>query len=205
MYHTLHCKMCKNNTSHSAVRLLGLFMTLCVIMSAASCHNDTEDDSNLTENLVKSYMQSFCNYDISKMNGSSLLKFPSYDDSDDVNACCKLLASKVSWTIESINVSGNSAIAQVNVTMPNDFDGICKDALNDAMLQIEQDSHRLPAEVINLAIKKFANKADKTSITAEISISKVNNKWYIAKSQDVTEIISEIRTPVAAIYSIIEQ
>ena len=205
MYHTHDCKSDVSRTSRAVKRIFALFMIVCIMSSMVSCGDDTTDDKNLTENLVKSYMQSFRDYNISKMNGSSLFKFESYNDSDEVDASCKLLASNVSWTIDGISVSGNSAIAQVTMTVPVDFEGICRDALDDAMLQIEQDSHRLPAEVINLSIKKFANKADKTSVSSEISMSKVNNKWYISKSQDVIEIISEIRAPVAAIYSVIGQ
>ena len=139
------------------------------------------------------------------MNKNSLSKWEVYADGDEVTTSCKLLASKIKWTTESINVSGNSAIAQVNLTPPADFNGICREALDDTMLQLEQDSDRLPAEVLNLSIKNYANRADKISITVEISMSKVNNQWYIAKSQDVTDLLSDIRTPVAAVYSVIGQ
>lgn len=205
MYCATHCKKSGRRVSVCAARLAAMLTAWCLVFLTASCRSDTADDKNMTENLVKSYMESFCGYDIGKMNKSSLLKLETYSDGDEVNTSCKLLASKVKWTIESINVSGNSAIAQVSLSLPADFESICQQALDDAMLQIEQDSDRLPAEIINLAIKKYAGNADQTSMTAEISMSKVNNQWYIAKSQDVTEIISDIRTPVAAVYSVIGQ
>lgn len=192
-------------TRRPAVRWTALLAALCMVFVTASCRDNTVDDQDLTESLVKSYMEAFCSYDISKMNKNSLSKWEVYADGDEVTTSCKLLASKIKWTTESINVSGNSAIAQVNLTRPADFNGICREALDDTMLQLEQDSDRLLAEVLNLSIKNYANRADKISITVEISMSKVNNQWYIAKSQDVTDILSDIRTPVAAVYSVIGQ
>lgn len=188
-----------------AVRWAALLAALCMVLVTAACSDNTVDDKDLTESLVKSYMESFCRYDIGGMNKNSLSKLESYADGDEVTTSCKLLASRVKWTTESINVSGNSAIAQVSVTLPADFDGICRAALDDAMLQMEQGSDRLPAEVLHLSIKNYANRAEKVALTAEISMSKVNNKWYVAKSQDITEILSDIRTPVAAVYSVIGQ
>lgn len=188
-----------------SVRWGALLAALCMIFVTASCSDNTVDDKDLTESLVKSYMESFCSYDISNMNKNSLSKWETYPDGDEVVTSCKLLASKIKWSVESINVSGNSAIAQVSVTLPADWNSICQAALDDAMMQLEQDSDRLPAEVIHSAIKNYANKADKTAMTVEITMSKVNNKWYITKSQDVNEILSEIRTSVAAVYSVIGQ
>lgn len=205
MYGIHDYKKRSNGALRPAARLAALLAALCMMLAAVSCSNDTVDDKDLTQSLVKSYMEAFCSYDISKMNKNSLSKLEAYSDSDEVNTSCKLLASKIKWTMESINISGNAAIAQISMTMPADFDGICRGALDDAMIQIEQDSDQLPAEIINSAIKQYAGRADTTSLTAEISLSKVNNKWYVAKSQDVTEIISDIRTPVAAVYHVIEQ
>lgn len=190
----------------SAVRRFAALLTVCcLLLSAVSCRSKPDDDKTMTQSVVKSYLDAFGGYQIPKMNQVSLTKLETYDDSNEINTSCKLLTSRTARTMESITVSGNSAIAQVSITMPRDFDGICREALDNAMLQMEQDtSERLPAEILNLSIKKYANQAEKVTVTAEISLSKVNNKWYIVKSQDIVDILSDIRTSVAAVYSVLD-
>ena len=193
-----------HTAARAAAWLVTLAMLFCTLFGMTACKDKGNDDKLVTEKLITSYMEAFTDYDIGKMNKASLIKLETYEDSDDVNISCKQLAARTSWVIESINVSGNSAIAQVGVTTPQHFTDICREALDDAMLQIEQDSERLPAEILRLSIKNHSKRADTVSVTAEISLSKVNNKWYIAKSQDVTDMLSEIRTAVAAVYTVIE-
>ena len=139
------------------------------------------------------------------MNKNSLSVIESYGDSKAVNASCKVLAARISWQIENISINGNAAIAQITLVRPQNFEVICTDALSDAMRQIEQNAERTPAEILASAIKSRAEKTDAVQISVEIPMSKVANKWMISKTHTIDGIISEIRTPTSAVYSLIGQ
>ena len=184
---------------------MALLTACCLLLMCVSCGEKPDDDKDMTRSAVEQYLDAFGQYNIAKMNQVSLTKFAAYDDSAEVNAACKLLTSRTTRTVEGITVSGNAAIAQISIAAPADYQAICREALDSAMLQIEQDtSEKPPAEILRLSIKKTAGHADRIPSTAEITLSKVNNKWYIVRSQDIADLMSEIRTAVVSAYTVIE-
>lgn len=186
------------------LRALALALAVCMMFAAVSCRDSKPDDKDLTQRLVSDYMDAFTHHQIGKMNQYSLSKCSPYNDSDAVDDACKVLLAKTKWSVQSVSISGSSGIALVSVNAPRDFEAICRGALDDTLLQIEQDAERLPEEVLLLSIKQFAGRADTETTIVEISLTKLNNKWYIAKAQDVTDILSDIRTAVVSVYRIIE-
>lgn len=184
---------------------VALLTALTVMLLAVSCGKKQSTDQTMTEALITDYMNGLCKYDIAAMNKTCLSKLDAYGDSKDVNAACRLLTSKIKWQCDAVSINGNSAIAQVTVTLPTDFDGICRDALGDALLKLEQGSEKTPAELLRDAMGSRVEKAEVTDISVEISMNKIDNKWYIVQSNRVGGIISDVRTPVAAVYSMIGQ
>lgn len=194
---------CFHNTPFP--KITAVFITMALIFLMNSCHNNESDDNTMTDTLLKNYMNSLCDFDISAMNENNLYKTDQYPDSESVKSACKIIAQKISWSVDNININGSTAIAQVKIILPNDVESICNSALNNSMMQIEQGSDKTPDELIRTEIKNYTDNAETREISAEISMSKVGNKWFISQSPDTASIISDIRTPVAAIYSIIEQ
>lgn len=194
---------CFHNTPFT--KITAVFIAIALVLLMTSCNNDESDDNTMTDTLLKKYMNSLCNFDISAMNENNLYKIDEYPDSDNVKSVCKIIAQKISWSVENININGSTAIAQVKITLPTDVEAICNSSLNDAMMQIEQGTEASSDELIRTEIKNYLNSAETHEISAEVSMSKVGNKWFISQSPDTASIISDIRTPVAAIYSIIEQ
>ena len=122
-----------------------------------------------------------------------------------LSLACLFVFTAQAQNNKGITVSGNAAIAQISIAAPADYQTICREALDSAMLQIEQDtSEKPPAEILRLSIKKTVGQADRIPSTAEITLSKVNNKWYIVRSQDIADLMSEIRTAVVSVYTVIE-
>lgn len=187
------------------IKITSILISAVLIFAMSACHKDESDDNTMTNTLLNDYMNSLCDFDINAMNKNNLSQIEDYSDSDGTKSACKVLAKKINWSIESVNINGSTAIAQVAITLPDDIEGICSSALSDAMMQLEQGSDKTTYELIQTQIEKYADSADTREISAEISMSKVGNKWFISQSLDTTSIISDIRTPVAAVYSIIEQ
>ena len=188
-----------------SARWVALLTACCLLLMCVSCGEKPDDDKDMTRSVVEQYLDAFGQYNIARMNQVSLTRFAAYDDSAEVNAACKLLTSRTTRTVEGITVSGNAAIAQISIAAPEDYQTICREALDSAMLQIEQDtSEKPPAEILRLSIKKTVGQADRIPSTAEITLSKVNNKWYIVRSQDIADLMSEIRTAVVSVYTVIE-
>ena len=157
-------------------RVISLIMALTVFFFCSSCGESKSDDSSMTEELLNSYMKGLCNY-----------------------------KSQIEWKSDNISIDGNSAIAQVSITMPLDIDSICGDALNDTVSILEGNPDDNPSDLLVSAIKKRAGRAETTVISAEIAMTKVENKWYIVKSLGVNRIVSDIRTPVVRVFSYVEK
>ena len=192
----------KKNGRRSTCVLLSVMLLLLTVVS---CKEQPSDDKTVTDQIIRQYLTALCEYDIKTMNKNSLSVIESYGDSKAVNASCKVLAARISWQIENISINGNAAIAQITLVRPQNFEVICTDALSDAMRQIEQNAERTPAEILASAIKSRAEKTDAVQISVEIPMSKVANKWMISKTHTIDGIISEIRTPTSAVYSLIGQ
>lgn len=186
-------------------RIIAVLMSAMVIFGAASCQENEADDNTMTETLIQDYMDAICKFDIAGINKNSLGKIDEYSDSSGVEASCKLIAGSVKWEITNININGSTAIAQIKIHVPANISDICQNALSDAMMQIEHDSDSTPDELLRNAIKNNLADTEIDVINSEVSMSKIGNKWYISKSPDTATIISDIRTPVAAIYSMLEQ
>ena len=182
-----------------------LLSVMLLLLTVVSCKEQPSDDKTVTDQIIRQYLTALCEYDIKTMNKNSLSVIESYGDSKAVNASCKVLAARISWQIENISINGNAAIAQITLVRPQNFEVICTDALSDAMRQIEQNAERTPAEILASAIKSRAEKTDAVQISVEIPMSKVANKWMISKTHTIDGIISEIRTPTSAVYSLIGQ
>ena len=159
----------------------------------------------MTEELLNSYMKGLCNYNIGAMNKCCMAKRDVYDDGESALKACKSLSSQIEWKSDNISIDGNSAIAQVSITMPLDIDSICGDALNDTVSILEGNPDDNPSDLLVSAIKKRAGRAETTVISAEIAMTKVENKWYIVKSLGVNRIVSDIRTPVVRVFSYVEK
>ena len=84
------------------------------------------------------------------------------------------------------------------------MEAICGSALNDAVAKLDGGSDDSWTDLLVSAIRKRAGKAKTEEISVEIHMTKVDNKWYIVKSLGVNHIVSDIRTSVAAVVSIIE-
>ena len=136
-------------------------------------------------------------------NKCSMGKLDAYDDCEEAVMACGTLAGRIKWEGDNISIHGNSAIAQVKLTLPADFGEICDLALSDVMKTVDGGSERDPAELLASAIRKRAGNAGYTQLSVEVSMTKVNNKWYIVQSLGINHVISDIRTPVASAYSMI--
>ncbi len=186
----------------AALCLLVLMLSV-QMMACASCGESKSDDSTMTESLLHSYLGSLCDYDIAGMNNCCMAKLDPSGDCEEAVRACSSLAGRIEWKVESISIHGNSAIAQVNLTLPVDFGAICELALSDLMASVDEGTEGDPAQLLASAIKKRAAKAKKDVLSAEISMAKVNNRWYIVQSLGVNRILSDIRTQVAVAYSMI--
>ena len=185
---------------HKAAALLVILM---LTLGCAGCGEDKSDDSTMTQSLLNSYMNSLCDYNITDMNKCCMAKLDSYNDSEEAVKACRSLAGRIEWQSENISIDGNSAIAQVRLTLPADFSEICDLALSDTIKSLDAGSESDPARLLTSAIKKRAGKAETVGFSVEVSMTKVDNKWYIVKSLGVNRVLSDIRTPVASVYSMI--
>ena len=172
-------------------------------LALASCSEDKPDDSSMTRDLLNSYMNSLNSYNISGINKCCMAKLDGYDDSDEVSKGCRVFTSRVDWECENISIDGSSAIAQISLTIPGDFEEICTSALKDAVAQLEKDPKLNPASALHSALKKRAAGSATVEQSVEVSMTKVENKWYIVKSMGINRLISDIRTPVKGAYSIL--
>ena len=197
MYNKIH-----KFSRHS--RILAVLMSFIMLLAVQSCKKTEQDDKTMTDTLMKNHLNALCSFDISKMNENNLAKLDEYSDSEGVKTACKLFAGKITWSVESININSSTAIAQVKLDVPANIADICGSALDDAMKQIEQGTDTAPDELIRVGIKNRLGELEMSTVTSEIHMSKVGNKWYISKSPDTAEIISDIRTEVVAVYSVIE-
>jgi hypothetical protein len=187
----------------SAALSAAFLMLLLPVLACTSCGESKSDDSSLTESLLHSYMECFCDYNIAGMNKCSMGKLDSYDDCEQAVRACGMLAGRIKWEGDNIGIHGNSAIAQVKLTLPADFREICDLALSDVMKDVDGGSDGDPAEMLASAIKKRAGKAETAELSVEVSMTKVNNKWYIVQSLGINHVLSDIRTSVACAYSMI--
>lgn len=185
-------------------RILASLMSFMILLAVSSCQNNETDDKTMTDLLMKNHLSAMCSFDIAGMNKNNLGKIDEYSDSEATKAACRLIARKITWSIESININSSMAIAQVKIDVPANTADICSSALNDAMMQIEQGTDAAPEEVICNAIKKHLDEIQLDTVTSEIHMSKVDNKWYISKSPDTTQIISDIRTQTAATFTVVQ-
>ena len=200
-----------DNIIHTALRAgrrtaaltAAFLMMLLPMLACSSCGESKSDDSSLTESLLHTYMECFCDYNIAGMNKCSMGKLDAYDDCEEAVMACGTLAGRIKWEGDNISIHGNSAIAQVKLTLPADFGEICDLALSDVMKTVDGGSERDPAELLASAIRKRAGNAGYTQLSVEVSMTKVNNKWYIVQSLGINHVISDIRTPVASAYSMI--
>lgn len=195
----------KINHTFYFCRLFAVLMSAVMIFAATACQDNVEDDKTMTDSLIENYMDALCKFDIAEINKNSLGNINEYSDSSGVKSACKLIAGSIKWEITNININGSTAIAQIKIYMPSDIGDICQSALNDAMLQTENGSDSTPDELLRSAVKSRLADTEMEVINSEVSMSKIGNKWYISKSPDTAAIISDIRTPVAAVYSILEQ
>ena len=184
-------------------RAVALLVALIMLITCAACGEDKSDDSSMTEELLNSYMNSFCDYNIAGMNKCSMAKLDTYDDGEETVKACRSLAGRIEWQCENISIDGKSAIAQIRITLPDDFNGICSAALSDAVTSLDRNVEGNPEEILSAAVKKRAEKAETTDISAEVCMTKVNNKWYIVKSLGVNRVVSDIRTSAAAVFAAI--
>ena len=184
-------------------RAAAVFLAMMTILTFVSCDDAKPDDSSMTRDLLESYMNSVRSYNIASLNKCCMAKLDGYGDSDEVNKGCKALASRIVWECENIRIDGSSAIAQVRVTLPVNFEGICTAAFSDAAARLDDDPEENAASALLSALKKRAAKAETTEQSVEISMTKVDNKWYIVKSMGINRVISDIRTPVKSVYSIL--
>ncbi len=196
-------RRCRSVYRRKCVALLSVLFLL--LTTVVSCKDQPSDDKTVTDHIIRQYLTALCEYDIKTMNQNSLSVIESYGDSKEINASCKVLAARISWQIEGISINGNAAIAQITLVRPQNFEVICTDALGDAMRQIEQNTERTPAQMLGASIKSRAEKTDAVQISVEIPMSKVADKWMIGKTHTIDGIISEIRTPTAAVYALIGQ
>ncbi len=186
-------------------KITALIVALMMVLACAACGEDKSDDSSMTESLLESYMDSLCDYNIGGMNKCCMGKLDGFDDSPEAVKACQSLADRIEWECETISIDGNSAIAQIKITLPADFQAICSAALGDAIDTLDRKKEGSPADTLAAAIKKRAVKAKTVEISADVSMTKVNNKWYIIKSLGVNRIISDIRTATVAAFAVIGQ
>ena len=187
----------------SAALYVAFLIWMLPVLVFVSCGESKSDDSSMTESLLHSYMECFCDYNIAGMNKYSMAKLDVYDDSKEAVRACGTLAGRIGWECGNISIHGNSAIAQVRLRLPADFKGICDLALSDLMKTVDGRSDGDPAVLLLSAIRKRAAQAEQTELSVEISMTKVNNKWYIVQSLGINHIISDLRTPVAYAFSVI--
>ena len=180
--------MCHNHVRKSIVlRVFAAGFVLLMAFTCSSCGNSVSSDSTMTESLLNSYMKSFCDYNIGGMNRCCMANLDTFEDSDAIVKACRSIAQRVEWENLNVSIDGNSAIAQVRIILPE------LDGGSDADFSASLAS----------AIKKRAGQAPTQEMSVEIHMTKVDNKWYIVKSLGVNRMISEIRTSVVAVFSII--
>lgn len=185
-------------------RILAAIMSFIMLLAVQSCQNTQQDDKTMTDSLMKNHLNALCDFDIAGINENNLGKIDEYSDSEAAKASCRLIAGKITWAIESININSSTAIAQVKIDIPTNTADICGSALTDVIIQIEQNPDINQEEIIRNAIKTHLDEIQLSSLTSEIHMSKVGNKWYISKSSDTAEIISDIRTEVAAVFAVFQ-
>ena len=193
----------KISQKNAAARVVSLIVALLMMVALPACQEDRSDDSTLTQSLLNSYMKALCDYNISSMNKCCMAKREPFDDSEAEEKSCRSIASLIEWESENISIDGNSAIAQVRITLPEDIESICSAALSDTVKSLDEGSEEDCAQLLTSAIKKRAGKAKTATLSAEVSMTKVDNKWYIVKSLGINRILSDIRTPVAAVFALI--
>ena len=186
-------------------RVFCVVVVLLMTVTCSSCGESVSSDSSMTQSLIDSYMNSFCDYNISGMNKCCMANRDPYGDSEAAVKACRSLAQRIKWEKLNISIDGNSAIAQIRILFPEDMEEICRLALNDTIKALDSGSDDNCSELLVSMIKKRAVKAKKQELSVEIHMTKVDNKWYIVKSLGVNRILSEIRTSVAAVYSMIEE
>lgn len=196
----------KNNKNDKKIlrRVFSGLFVIMLIMFCSACGDNKSNDTSMTDSIVDAYMNEFCNYHISGMNQYCMADIDPYDDSESAVKACRALAERIVWEKINISVDGNSAIAQLRLTVPSDMEAICGSALNDAVAKLDGGSDDSWTDLLVSAIRKRAGKAKTEEISVEIHMTKVDNKWYIVKSLGVNHIVSDIRTSVAAVVSIIE-
>ncbi len=197
MYNKMH-KSCQLH------RIWAILAAFIILFTVASCQQNEPDDKTMTDSLIKDHLNALCSFDIPGMNKNNMGKIDQYSDSQDAKSACKIIAGKITWSVESININSSTAIAQIKINVPTNTSDVCASALNNTMRQIEQGSSSNPGEIICNEIKKQVDKFEFNTISSEVHMSKVGNKWYISKSPDTAEVISDIRTQVIAIYSVVE-
>ena len=185
-------------------RMLCAVFALLMTVSCLSCGDNKSNDTTMTESLIASYMNAFRDYNISGMNKCCMVNLDPYDDSDAEVKACRAIAERVDWESLPISIDGNSAIAQLKLTVPADVETVCGAALNDTVKALDGGSDDNYADLLIAAIKKRAGNAKTVTLSVEIHMTKVDNKWYIVKSLGVNRFLSEIRTSVTAAFSLIE-
>ncbi len=196
--------MCHNFVRKSIVlRVFAAGFVLLMAFTCSSCGDSVSSDSTMTESLLNSYMKSFCDYNIGGMNRCCMANLDTFEDSDAIMKSCRSIAQRVEWENLNVSIDGNSAIAQVRIILPADLEGLCRLALNDTVKALDGGSDADFSASLASAIKKRAGQAPTQEMSVEIHMTKVDNKWYIVKSLGVNRMISEIRTSVVAVFSII--
>ena len=195
----------KNIPQPGIKRIVSLVMAVILTLFCTACGESKSDDSAMTEELLNSYMKALCNYNIGAMNKCCMAKREAFDDGDEAIKACRHIASLIEWKNDNISIDGNSAIAQVSITMTDEIEAVCVAALDDTVRILDEGAEDNPGDLLASAIKKRAAKAKTVTVSAEIAMTKVDNKWYIVKSLGVNRIISNIRTPVIAAFSLINE
>lgn len=185
------------------VRTVSALFIALIMLFCVSCGESGSDDSAMTKALLDSYMTALCDYDLSGMNQCCMAGLEPYGDGEAAVKSCRSIAGRMDWESESIVISGSSATARLRMTAPADIPGICASALDDAVKSLDEDPDADPAELLASGIRKRAGKADVTAFSAEVTMAKVGNQWFIVRSPDVNRLLSEIRTPVAAAFAIL--
>lgn len=169
-----------------------------------SCGDDNSDDT-LTENLVSSYMDAVCDFNIPGMNKCRMTRIDASADSSQATASCVRLASLITWECEGISINGSSAVASIKMTVPVSYEKICFAALGDAMDSLGKNPDQKPSDALDSAIRSRGSRSDRILVTKDIRLSKVGDKWYVASSPDIDDIIFDIRSQVSAVYSVISR
>lgn len=187
--------------SFKVLKMLCCLMTAAVVLTMVSCKGGGKDDNTMTNEIIQKHFAALTSYDVKAFNENSLCRFDELGDNDSIKAACKQAAAKCSWELEGISINGNTAVAQLDIDIPVNIDEVCKNALDDVMLQLDSTSGSSPNSMLNNALKKRLSELKTERTAIEVTMNKVNNKWYIAEDYEAIEIMSDIRTAVAAVHS----